>query len=74
MLVMNKISFERIDEVKKEDTERRAGEAKAGDLELLKGMCSWMSREMEDLQKENREMKEALECMKKKVPISRGRG
>ena len=74
MLVMNKISFDRIDEVKKEDTERRVGEAKAGDLELLKGMCSWMTREMEDLQKENREMKEVLECMKKKVPISRGRG
>ncbi|KMT11685.1 hypothetical protein BVRB_5g106220 [Beta vulgaris subsp. vulgaris] len=75
VLVMNKISLERVDEVRKEeDKKKRVEEAKAGDVELLKGMCSWMRREVEDLQRENREMKQILEVMRLKVPASRGRG
>lgn len=78
VLLMNKISLERVDEVKrddnKEDERKRVEAAKAGDLELLKGMCSWMRREVEDLQRENREMRQALVGMRIKVPASRGRG
>ncbi|XP_021765501.1 uncharacterized protein LOC110730028 [Chenopodium quinoa] len=76
MLLMNKISVERVDEVKrdKEDERKRVDEAKLGDFELLKGMCSWMGREVEDLKRENREMKQALEGMRGKVPVSRSRG
>lgn len=43
MFVVNKVLLERVDEVKKVE------EAKTGDLEFLKGMCSWMRREVEDL-------------------------
>lgn len=68
VLVVNKVSLERVDEVKKVE------EAKTGDLELLKGMCSWMRREVEDLQRENRQMKQELEGMRLRVPASRGRG
>uniref|UniRef100_A0A803LU42 Uncharacterized protein n=1 Tax=Chenopodium quinoa TaxID=63459 RepID=A0A803LU42_CHEQI len=34
----------------------------------------WMGREVEDLKRENREMKQALEGMRGKVPVSRSRG
>ncbi|KNA25876.1 hypothetical protein SOVF_002490 [Spinacia oleracea] len=69
VLLMNKISLERVDGVKKdkEDERKKVEEAKAGDFELLKGMCSWMRREVVDLQRENREMKQALEGMRFKA-------
>ncbi|KAK9716228.1 hypothetical protein RND81_06G219500 [Saponaria officinalis] len=78
VLVMNKISLERIEDVKKsvEDEEkRRIVETKVGDLELLKGMCGWMRKEVEELHKENREMRLALEGLRAKPsPSSRNRG
>ncbi|KNA20647.1 hypothetical protein SOVF_050440 [Spinacia oleracea] len=69
VLLMNKISLERVDVVMrdKEDERKKVEEAKAGDFELLKGMCSWMRREVVDLQRENREMKQALEGMRFKA-------
>ncbi|KAJ8625966.1 hypothetical protein MRB53_019273 [Persea americana] len=35
------------------------------DLEVLKGMCFWMGREVEALQRENQSMKESIEEMKR---------
>ncbi|KAL2901460.1 Prolyl endopeptidase-like [Bienertia sinuspersici] len=71
VLVMNKVSLEKVGEVKKEESKKnKADEVKAGDVELLKGMCSWMRREVEDLQKENWEMKQTLEGMRLKVPVA----
>ncbi|XP_077235257.1 uncharacterized protein LOC143877220 [Tasmannia lanceolata] len=61
-LTVDKVSIERVEEVKPE-----AGNSvlkpmeSIGDLEVLKGMCVCMGREMEILQKENRSMKESIE-------------
>ncbi|XP_077234739.1 uncharacterized protein LOC143876947 [Tasmannia lanceolata] len=61
-LTVDKVSIERVKEVKSE-----AGNSvlkpmeSIGDLEVLKGMCVCMGREMEILQKENRLMKESIE-------------
>lgn len=74
VLVVNKISVERVEEAKKlEDEKKRVEGSKDGELEVLKGMCSWMRREVEDLQRENREMKHILEGMKSQAPGSRAR-
>ncbi|KAL5550945.1 hypothetical protein UlMin_001121 [Ulmus minor] len=61
-LTLNKIGVERIEEMKEEKKE--IAEGKMGDLELLKGMCFWMKRDLELLEKENGEMKNSLEQMK----------
>ncbi|KAL3497707.1 hypothetical protein ACH5RR_040439 [Cinchona calisaya] len=66
-LAVNKIGIERVDEVKevKEGKGKKKSEGNAGgDSELLKGMCLWMKRELDLLQRENREMKGKLEEMK----------
>ncbi|KAM1024227.1 hypothetical protein FF1_037496 [Malus domestica] len=61
-LTVNKIGIERVEEVKIE--EEKSSETNVGDMELLKGMCFWMRRDLEVLEKENREMKQRLEDMK----------
>ncbi|XP_074300033.1 uncharacterized protein LOC141631022 [Silene latifolia] len=66
VLVLNKVSLERVDEGKEEKKRDEEAKAKAGDLEVLKGMCGWMRREVEDLRKENREMRVALEGLRLK--------
>lgn len=58
-LTLNKVEFERVEEEKKKNDE-----SSASDLELLKGMCFWMRRDLEFLEKENGEMKQSLEQMK----------
>lgn len=61
-LRVNKIGIERIDEVKEEKGVKDKGsDSNSGELEMLKGLCSWMKRELDGLQKENREMKSRLE-------------
>ncbi|KAK1306706.1 hypothetical protein QJS10_CPA10g01125 [Acorus calamus] len=40
-----------------------------GDLEVLKGMCVWMGREVEELRKENLTMKEKMEQLRCQVPL-----
>ncbi|XP_019190941.1 PREDICTED: uncharacterized protein LOC109185392 [Ipomoea nil] len=62
-LTLNKIGIERVDEVIKEVKEKKS-ESSGGEVELLKGMCFWMKRELDTLQGENREMKAKLEEMK----------
>ncbi|CAH1415289.1 unnamed protein product [Lactuca virosa] len=64
-LRVNKIKVERIDEVVEEKGNQKQGiQGDSGEFEMLKGMYSWMSRELNDLQKENREMRHTLEDMK----------
>ncbi|GAB4857796.1 hypothetical protein Ancab_015704 [Ancistrocladus abbreviatus] len=63
VLMLNKIWLERAEEVKRVE-ERKNEETAAGDLELLKRMCGWMKGEVEDLQKGNRDLRQALDEMK----------
>ncbi|RWR89745.1 hypothetical protein CKAN_01881400 [Cinnamomum micranthum f. kanehirae] len=49
---------------------KSSGEAR--NLEVLKGMCFWMGREVEALQRENQSMKESIEEMKRLgIPVKR---
>ena len=73
VLVVNKISLERVEEAKKVQDKKKDGEGKAGEMEVLKGMCSWMRREVEELQRENKQMKQMLESMRSQSPALRGR-
>ncbi|KAJ0824398.1 hypothetical protein HanRHA438_Chr17g0791991 [Helianthus annuus] len=66
-LRVNKIKVERIDDVVEEKVEKKQG--MDGEFEMLKGMYSWMSRELSDLQTENREMRRALEDVKSGQPL-----
>ncbi|RVX14464.1 hypothetical protein CK203_017225 [Vitis vinifera] len=58
-LTVDKVEIERVEEVK--DVKVKSVKRDSGDLELLKGMCFWMKRDLEVLEKENREMKQSLE-------------
>lgn len=61
-LTVNKIGIERVEKV--EEVKRKKNiESDVGDLELLKGMCFWMRRDLELLEKENKDMKHCLEKM-----------
>ncbi|KAL2501276.1 uncharacterized protein Fot_35124 [Forsythia ovata] len=62
-LKVNKIGIERVDEALKEEKKNKS-EGNVGDLEVLKGVCFWMKRELDILQQENRELKCGLEEMK----------
>ncbi|KAA8522084.1 hypothetical protein F0562_012602 [Nyssa sinensis] len=64
-LSVNKIGIERVDEVKEvKEVKIKRNENNVGDSEVLKGMCLWMRRELDVLQKENREMKHMFEEVK----------
>ncbi|PRQ18693.1 hypothetical protein RchiOBHm_Chr7g0208871 [Rosa chinensis] len=71
-LTVNKIAVETVEEVKGE--EEKSGESSVKDLELLKGMWLWMRRDLEVLDKENRDMKQRLEDMKSGVSGRHFRG
>ncbi|XP_057977664.1 uncharacterized protein LOC131164471 [Malania oleifera] len=58
-LTVDKFGIERLEDAKEVKVKRSDGDR--GDVELLKGMCFWMSRDLEALQKENGEMKQKLE-------------
>ncbi|KAI5655872.1 hypothetical protein M9H77_33059 [Catharanthus roseus] len=63
-LTVNKVGIERVDEVKEVDKMKdKKSDGNTGDMEVLKGMCLWMKRELDMLQRENREMKYRLEEM-----------
>ncbi|CAN4099760.1 unnamed protein product [Withania somnifera] len=61
-LSVNKIGIKRVEEVK--EVKEKKDDENSGENELLKGMCFWMKKELEMLQRENREMKHRLEEMK----------
>nr|XP_027085087.1 uncharacterized protein LOC113707124 [Coffea arabica] len=65
-MAVNKIGIERVDRVKEVEggKQKRSEGSVGGDSELLKGMCLWMKRELDMLQRENREMKHNLEEMR----------
>uniref|UniRef100_A0A6N2JYL2 Uncharacterized protein n=1 Tax=Salix viminalis TaxID=40686 RepID=A0A6N2JYL2_SALVM len=62
-LIVNKIGIERVEKLKEVKKEKN-NDSNLGDLELLKGMCFWMRRDLEVLEAENREMKHYLENMR----------
>lgn len=66
-LRVNKIGIERVEEVK--EVVKNSGENDVGDLELLKGMFFWMRRDLESVEKENREMKQSLEEMRLGISV-----
>ncbi|XP_021293140.1 uncharacterized protein LOC110423282 [Herrania umbratica] len=64
-LTVNKIGIERVEEVKEvKEVKSKSIESNVDDLELLKGMYSWMKRDLEMLDNENREMKQCLHDMR----------
>lgn len=60
VLTVNKIGLERVD---REDLTKKNSitESNVGEVEVLKSMCCWMRRDLELMQKENKEMKQLLE-------------
>ncbi|VVA33157.1 PREDICTED: unnamed product [Prunus dulcis] len=72
-LTLDKIGIERVEEVKAEEEKGTDG-SNVGDFELLKGMCFWMRRDLEVMEKENKEMKHRLEEMKSGVSRKHFRG
>ncbi|KAG2676586.1 hypothetical protein I3760_12G059200 [Carya illinoinensis] len=70
-LTMNKICIKRIEQVKYAKINN--GESNVGDLELLKGLCSWTIRHLEVLEKENREIKQSLEEKRARISVNKYR-
>ncbi|GAA0156203.1 hypothetical protein LIER_13748 [Lithospermum erythrorhizon] len=75
-LSVNKIGIEKVDEVKEDKVEKTKKGGNLGDDEVLRGMCSWMKRELDGVQRENRMMKLQLEELKMggKMMSSHSRG
>lgn len=70
-LSVNKIAIERVDDFK--ENKLSCDEKNVCDSEMLKGMMSWMKRELESLRRDNQEMKCNLEELKsKKLRTSSG--
>lgn len=67
-LTVSKIGLERVVEEVKQSKQNQ--DDSDGDKELLKGVCFWMKRDLENVEKENREMKRVLEEMKVGVSTS----
>lgn len=72
-LTVNKIGIERVEEakqVKDDDDEKKSKVENAGvNSELSEGICLWMVRDMENLEKDNRELKRHWEeLMKVRTP------
>ncbi|KAJ7952649.1 Hsp90 co-chaperone Cdc37, N-terminally processed like [Quillaja saponaria] len=63
-LTVNKIGIERVGEEKEVKQKKQVMDSSAGDLDLLKGMYSWLRRDLEVLEKENRELKQTLDGIK----------
>lgn len=63
MMPMPYLTVQKIEIERAAEGEGNSG-SKVGDSELVKGMCLWMKRDLEMIQKENREMKQWLEDMR----------
>jgi len=62
---VNKIGLERVEEGKENNNNKKQRrDGSEIDLQLLKGMCFWIRRDLEIVEKENREMKHLLDEMK----------
>ncbi|KAI6702371.1 hypothetical protein NL676_011507 [Syzygium grande] len=71
-LTVSKIGFETIEEAK--GANERKDESNFGDSELLKGMFLWMRKDLEEMQRENSEMKLCLEGMRLGMGMREGPG
>lgn len=60
-LTVDKIGIERVEDLKEVKKKMKNTDSNVGDVELLKGMCSWMTRDLVALEKENRDLKQSLE-------------
>lgn len=71
---INKIGLQRVDEVVEEDKERKkkSDEGNRVEMEMVKGMCFWMKRELDVLTRINSEMKSELAEMKARARHSGG--
>lgn len=65
-LTVSKVSVERIEEVKEVKAKKNVKDGEA-DMELMKGMVFWMRRDLEVIEKENRDLKQCLEEMRQGV-------
>ncbi|XP_042489886.1 uncharacterized protein LOC122069868 [Macadamia integrifolia] len=59
-LTFDKVGIERVEQ-EQEVKSKSSVSNDLGDMEMLKGMCLWMGKEVEVLQKENREMRDIFE-------------
>ncbi|KAI4315151.1 hypothetical protein L6164_027993 [Bauhinia variegata] len=66
-LTVNKIVLEKVEEVKENKQNKNTSDS---ELPLLKSICFWMQRDLENLEKENRDMKRMLNEMKVGVSTS----
>ncbi|KAK6122242.1 hypothetical protein DH2020_044016 [Rehmannia glutinosa] len=66
VLRINKIGIQRVDDVLKDEEEKKKKSEpnNTGEVEVLKSMCIWMKNELDALTRVNREMKCELEEMK----------
>lgn len=71
-LTVSKIGFETIEEAK--GPNERKEESNFGDPELLKGMFLWMRKDLEEMQRENSEMKLCLGVMRLGIGTREGPG
>lgn len=60
-LTLNKIGLERVEAVKKVEKKETSDGENMGDMELAKGMCSLLRKDLEALEEENKAMKQCLE-------------
>lgn len=72
-LTVNKIRLDRVEEGKEngESNSKQRKDSSESDLNLLKGMWFWMGRDLENMERENREMKRVLDEMKMGVSNAR---
>lgn len=71
---MNKIGLERVEDGKENNNNDNSQKKRVGsevDLQVLKEMCFWMGRDLENVERENREMKNALDEMKMGISTAR---
>ncbi|KAL9327531.1 hypothetical protein ACSQ67_002534 [Phaseolus vulgaris] len=69
-LTVNKIRLERVED-EKESSNSNSQKKRVGSEIDLKEMCFWMGRDLENVERENREMKRLLDEMKMGISTAR---
>ncbi|KAG8382476.1 hypothetical protein BUALT_Bualt05G0081200 [Buddleja alternifolia] len=66
VLRINKIGIQRVfdDVLNEDDGKKKKSEGNGGELEMLKGICFWMKKELDGLTRVNRDIKREIEEMK----------
>lgn len=60
-LTVDKVSIEAVENREREAKKLAKVGTGEGDLEVMKGVCLWMRKEVEELQRENERIKESIE-------------